>query len=156
MIRPAALFARLRDERGSMAIETALIAPLLALMALGVFEASSIVSREQQLQSAANEASEVILAAAGGSGIASNDLEDILEASLDLEDPQLAVDERFRCGTGSTLSASLPSPSTGCAASQQIYRYVQLTLTDTYTPMWTKFGILSPVQYNVVRTVQIS
>lgn len=155
-MRPAALFVRLRDERGSMAIETALIAPLLALMALGVFEASSIVSREQQLQSAANEASEIILAAAAGTGIGNVDLELIIETSLDLDSTALTITDRYRCGTGTTLSSTLPSPSTGCAASEQIYSYVQLTLTDTYTPMWTKFGIASPVQYNIVRTVQVS
>jgi Flp pilus assembly protein TadG len=49
------LLKLLRDAVGTMAIETALIAPLLAMMALGVFEVSRIVSREQQLQSAANE-----------------------------------------------------------------------------------------------------
>ena len=155
-MRPAALLARLRDQRGSMAIETALVTPLLALMGLGVFEVSSIVSREQQLQSAANEASEIILAAAGGSGIESDDLAVIIEASLDLEDGQLVIVDRYRCGTASTLSATLPTPSTGCAASQQIYAYVQLTVTDTYTPLWTKFGVSSPIQYNVVRTVQVS
>ena len=148
--------AWLRDERGSMAIETALITPLLALMALGVFEVSAIVSREQQLQSAANEASEIILAAAGGSGINSSDLEDIIETSLGLGDPQLAIDDRYRCGTSATLTSAMPSPSTGCAASEQIYSYVQLTLTDTYTPMWTNFGVSDPIVYNVVRTVQVS
>jgi Flp pilus assembly protein TadG len=156
MMRPMSWLARLRDERGTMAIETALITPLLALMALGTFEVSSIVSREQQLQSAANEASEVILAAAGGSGVSSTDLEDILETSLGLEDAQLDIQARYRCGTDSTLSATMPSPGSGCAASQQIYSYVQLTLTDTYTPMWTKFGVASPIEYNVVRTVQVS
>jgi Flp pilus assembly protein TadG len=148
--------ARLRDERASMAIETALITPLLALMALGVFEVSNIVSREQQLQSAANEASEVILAAAGGSGITSTDLEDILETSLGLDGTQLTIADRYRCGTDTTLSATVPSPGNGCSASQQIYAYVHLTLTDTYTPMWTKFGVASPIQYTVVRTVQVS
>jgi Flp pilus assembly protein TadG len=150
------LVARLRDERGSMAVETALIAPMLALMALGTFEVSTIVMREQQLQSAANEASEIILAAAGGTGITSTDLEDIIETSLGLSDPQLTVADRYRCGTGSTLSSTLPTPSTGCAASEQIYMYVHLTLTDTYTPMWTNFGVSHPIQYTVVRTVQVS
>jgi Flp pilus assembly protein TadG len=150
------LIARLRDQRGSMAIETALIAPALALMALGTFEVSSIVMRQQQLQSAANEASEIILAAAGGTGITSTDLEDILETSLGLSDPELAIADRYRCGTSSTLSSALPTPNTGCPASTQIYMYVQLTLTDTYTPMWTQFGVAAPIQYTVVRTVQVS
>jgi Flp pilus assembly protein TadG len=150
------LIARLRDQRGSMAIETALIAPLLALMALGVFEVTMIVSREQQLQSASNEASEIILAAAGGSGINSDDLEVIIETSLGLASNKVNIDDRYRCGTATTLTATMPTPSTGCAASNQIYSYVQLTVTDTYTPMWTQFGVAAPINYTVVRTVQVS
>ena len=156
MTRLRNLIAKLRDERGTMAIETALIAPLLALMALGVFEVSSIVSREQQLQSAANEASEIILAAAGGSGINSGDLEAIIVTSLGLSPSEVDIDDRYRCGTAGTLTTSMPSPETGCAASQQIYSYVQLTVQDTYTPMWTKFGVAAPINYTIIRTVQVS
>jgi Flp pilus assembly protein TadG len=156
MRRLFALIARLRDERGTMAIETALITPLLALMALGVFEVSSIVSREQQLQSAANEASEIILAAAGGSGINSDDLEAIIVTSLGLSPSEVDIDDRYRCGTATTLTTTMPSPSTGCAASNQIYSYVQLTVQDTYTPMWTRFGVAAPINYTIVRTVQVS
>jgi len=151
-----AFIARLRDERGTMAVETALIAPLLALMALGVFEVTMIVSREQQLQSASNEASEIILAAAGGSGINSQDLKAIIVTSLGLSPSKVDIDDRYRCGISTTLTASIPSPSTGCAASEQIYSYVQVTVRDTYTPMWTNFGIAAPIRYTVVRTVQVS
>ena len=143
--------APLRDERGTMAIETALIAPLLALMALGVFEVSSMVAREQQLQSAANEASEIILAAAGGSGISNNDLEDILETSIGLADNQLVITQRFRCATGS-MSNTNPT----CGTGQQKYSYVHLRMTETYTPMWTNFGVGAPVSFDIERTVQVS
>jgi Flp pilus assembly protein TadG len=149
MRRPA--FMALRDERGTMAIETALIAPLLALMALGVFEVSMIVSREQQLQSGANEASEIILAAAGGSGISSTDLEGILEVSLDLQPSQVTITPRYRCATG-----SLTNTNATCGTGQQKYTYVHLQVTDTYTPMWTHFGVGSPVSYTIERTVQTS
>ena len=156
MKRLRTLVARLRDERGTMAIETALITPLLALMALGVFEVSTIISREQQLQSAANEASEIILAAAGGSGINSADLEAIIVTSLGLSPSEVTIDDRYRCGTATTLTTTMPYPSTGCAASQQVYSYVQLTVQDTYTPMWTKFGVAAPINYTIIRTVQVS
>lgn len=149
-----ALIARLGDQRGTMAIETALIAPLLALMALGVFEVTMIVSREQQLQSAANEASEIILAAAGGSGINSTDLETIIETSLGVGN--VTIVDRYRCGTATALTSSIPTPSSGCPASTQVYSYVQLTMTDTYVPMWTKFGVAEAIHYTVVRTVQVS
>lgn len=144
-------FAWLGDERGSMAIETALITPLLALMALGTFEVSNIVSREQQLQSAANEASEIILAAAGGSGINSADLEEILEASLNLQDSQLQITQRFRCASN-VMVATQPTCNTG----EQLYTYVHLNVTGTYSPMWTNFGVSSPITYSIQRTVQVS
>lgn len=151
MMRAVPWLARLRDERGTMAIETALIAPLLALMALGVFEVSSIVSREQQLQSAANEASEVILAAAGGSGVSNTELESILETSLSLQPSQLTITQRFRCATGAIV-ASMPT----CATGEQLYTYVHLNVTGTYSPTWTKFGVSSPINFTVQRTVQVS
>lgn len=149
---PVRLARWLRDERGSMAIETALIAPVLATMALGTFEVSNIVSREQQLQSASNEASEVILAAAGGSGISSDSLEQILESSLNLQASQLTITPRYRCGSATQVSSTTPT----CATDTQLYTYVHLQLTDTYSPMWTRFGVGRAIAYDVQRTVQIS
>ncbi|WP_305096100.1 TadE/TadG family type IV pilus assembly protein [Croceibacterium aestuarii] len=151
MIALRKVFSLGRDNRGTMAIETALIAPLLATLSLGVFEVSNIISREQQLQSAASEAGEIILAAAGGSGITSSDLEQIIEASLNLRDDQLTIADKYRCGTAATLSATVPT-----CTGQQVYSYVELTLTDTYSPVWTHFGVSSPINYTVVRTVQVS
>ena len=151
MIRLARLPALLRNTCGTMAIETALIAPLLATMSLGVFEVSNIISREQQLQSAASEASEIILAAAGGSGVSSTDLKSIIVASLNLQDNQLTITPKYRCGIDTTLVSVIPT-----CTGQQIYSYVELTMTDTYTPVWTHFGVGSPVNYKIVRTVQVS
>ena len=151
MIRFATLGALLRDKRGTMAIETALVAPFLLTLSLGAFEVSMLVSREQQLQSSANEASEIVLAAAGGSGINSADLEDILESSLGLEDSQLTLAPGYRCGT-SAVETTKPT----CAAGEPMYSYVKLTVTDTYTPAWKKFGFGSDVNFNVVRWAQVS
>lgn len=144
-----------RNACGTMAIETALVAPVLATMALGAFEASNIVQRQQQLQSGAAEASEIILAAAGGSGINSADLEDILEASLDLEDDQLEIAARYRCDTDADLVTTRPSEE-DCGPDKHIASYVQLTLTDSYKPVWTEFGIGKTISFNTVRTVQVS
>ncbi len=144
-----------RNTIGSMAIETAIVAPVLASMALGAFDASRILSRQQQLQSAANEASEIILAASMGTGVSSSDLKTILVNSLGIQSSQLTIAQRFRCDDSATLVATAPSPP-GCATSKPVFKYVQLTLTETYTPVWTQFGIGSPVNYNIVRTVQVS
>ena len=150
MMRLATFRSLVRDGRGSMAIETALIAPALAALALGAFDASMLVAREQHLQSAANEASEIVLAAAGGSGSDSDDLEQLLESSLNLT--QVTLTPQYRCGISTTVSPTKPT----CASGEQMYTYAKVTVTDTYTPLWTTFGIGSAVSFNIERTVQMS
>lgn len=144
-----------RDAGGAMAIETAIVAPVLATMALGAFEGSSIVARQQQLQSAASEAGEIVLAAAGGTGITLPELKLILEDSLKLKSGQLQLATRYRCDDSNTLTATAPTTAS-CGNTKPIYTYVRLTLTETYTPMWTDFGIGKPINFSVVRTVQVS
>ena len=141
----------LRDERGTMVIETALIAPILAALALGAFDISMMTSREQHVQSAANEATEIVLAASGGSGISSTDLKAILVSSLNLEANNVTLTTLYRCGTSNTTS-STPPPCTG----DQLYSYVKLTITDTYSPMWTHFGVGHDITFNGMRTVQVA
>jgi len=146
-----ALVSRLaRDPRGTMAIETALVAPILALMGLGTYDVSNMVSRQQDLQSGASEATEIILAAANGSGVSSDQLHDIIVSSLNLTSDQVVVEQKFRCDAAANVVDSVA----GCDASKPIYQYVKLTLTDSYTPLWTNFGVGHTIDYSVVRTVQ--
>ena len=64
MISRVSRIARIRrNEDGSMAIETAFVAPILLVLALGGFEVSSMVARQTELQSAAAEAAAVVRAA---------------------------------------------------------------------------------------------
>ena len=86
----------LRDECGAMAIETVIVAPVLVLMALGAFEVGSVVSRQQELQSAASEAEGIILAASGGTGADSAQIEAVIEDSLGLSETQVTLQQRFR------------------------------------------------------------
>jgi Flp pilus assembly protein TadG len=156
MMRGSSHLLRLAlDRAGTMAIETAIVAPLLATLCLGAFETSKIVSRQEQLQSGASEASQIILAAANGPGVNSANLETILEASLGLAPDQLSIASRYRCDVSATLLTTAPTPST-CAPSKPVSTYIQLTITDTYTPLWTQFGIGGPIDYRVVRMVQVS
>lgn len=148
----AHLLALKQDCRGAFAIETALVAPLLALLALGTYDVSSLVSRQQELQSAANESTQIVLAAANSSGIKSTDLETIIEESVGLEADQLTVLDEYRCDTATTTTTDPDS----CDSSKPIYNYVRLTIADTYDPLWTAFGVGGPIDLDVVRTVQVS
>ena len=148
------LAARLRRcQRGTMAIETALVAPVLALLSIGTFEVGTMVSRQQELQSAASEAESIILAAAGGTGTESDVIEEVIEESMGLEPDQVTLEQRFRCNaTGGELLLD----GTGCDADEPVYIYVLLELNDSYTPVWANFGVGSAFNYNIDRTILIN
>jgi hypothetical protein len=62
-----------------------------------------------------------------------------------------SVTEIYRCGTDTDFVEE-----NICAANVETSKFIKITLTDTYTPIWTSFGVGSPVHFNVVRMVQIS
>lgn len=141
----------LRDECGAMAIETVIVAPVIALMALGTFEVGTIVSRQQELQSGASEAEGIILAASNGSGADSDEIEAVIEESLGLAPDKVSLEQRFRCNVANTLVTA----ASACDPDEPIYHYIRLQVIDTYTPIWTRYGVGSPINYRVDRTVQV-
>jgi hypothetical protein len=141
----------LRCRLGAMAIETALVAPVLAVLSIGTFEVGTMVSRQQELQSAASEAEGIILAAATGSGADSGEIKEVIRHSIGLSEDQVALTQRFRCNTEEELLLD----GTGCDATKPIYQYVHLVITDSYTPVWANFGVGSAFDYNVERTVMV-
>jgi Flp pilus assembly protein TadG len=148
--------ARLRgDTRGAIAIETAIVAPVLVLLGLGSFDVSQMVSRQSDLQSAAAEAEAIVQAAVPTDAAARDKVRDILKASIDPDDTNPndteTVSEIYRCGTG-VYQTALPT----CATGSKLSTYIKIALTDLYTPNWTSFGVGHPIAYAIVRTVQIS
>lgn len=142
----------IRDLRGSMAIETALVAPMLIIMTLGTFEVGSIVARQHELQSAANEAEIIIMATNVGATVEVSEIKDILKSSVGLTDSQITVEQEYRCNT----SNGKIKIKGNCGTNAVISEYVTLSLTDTYTPTWTAFGVGRAINFSVDRSVQIS
>ncbi|MXO74080.1 pilus assembly protein [Altererythrobacter aerius] len=132
-------------------IETALVAPVLAMMAVGAFEMGTMVQKQQELQSAASEAEAIVLAAAAGDGVSSTKLKELLATSTGIAPADIVLEAKWRCGNASTFVDS----STACSSGQQVYAFVQTTFKGRYTPTWTSFGLGTPFNYNVVRTVQV-
>ena len=153
-------FRRLRDDkRGSMVIETALLAPVLAILSLGIYETSMIVARQHELQSAANEVEMIAIATNQGAETNVGELKNILKTSLDLTDNDVTVTTRYRCGTESLLRSSTGPCGKGTEDTgddDYVSTYIRITITDTYTPVWTGFGIGQDINFRVRRTVQIS
>jgi Flp pilus assembly protein TadG len=152
MIGGAILRSLLADRRGSMAIETAAVAPVLILLSIGTFEVARMVSRQQELQSAAGEGETIALAAAQSSQTTSiTTIRDIIAQSVDLNSNQVTVTPYFRCDD----SESLVTDKSSCATDAVVTSYLKLELSDSYSPVWTRLGIGNAFNYDVQRMVQL-
>lgn len=141
-----------RDVRGTMVIEVAIVTPVLAMMSIGAFEVARMVTRQQELQSGALEGQEIALAAQAGASTDVNTVKTILTNSLDLDQNQVTVQKKFRCNDETDLQDSADD----CAEDDVVSSYMEITLVDTYNPIWTDFGVGGPFNYNVTRLVQLS
>ena len=137
---------------GSMAIETAFVLPTLVVLSLGTFEAGMLVSREYELQSVAAEAEIIAIAAASGASTDNDKVKDILKASVGLDEDQITLERLYRCNDNESTVSSIDS----CMEDDVVTSYIRLNVTDSYTPVWTEFGIGETVDFEVERTVLLS
>lgn len=141
-----------RSTEGAMIIETALVAPIMVIMCLGGFEVSQIVARNTELRTAVSEATAIAISSPPDSESERETIEDIIEASTGLPDGKVTLVERYRCDN----DAALTDDETTCGASAKVSTFLVISISDSYTPTWTKFGIGSKIDLSVDRTVQVS
>ena len=147
----ARLTALRRDERGTMVIETAIVAPVLVLMSLGAFQVSTMVARQSELDSAAAEGAAIALASPPTTDAKRATLQQVIVASTGLPSGNVTVTAAYRCNSSSVYVTA----STSCT-SGVISNFVKIYITDTYTPKWVHYGIGSPINYRVTRYVEYS
>ena len=154
MIRLGTMLRRLAHaDGGSMAIETAIVAPILLMLSLGGVEAGAMVARQSELQSAAAEALNIVQAAPPKNQNARNTGRDILKTSTGITDnTKVLVVPIYRCNADDDFV----DDEADCDPGDFVSKYIRITLIDTYSPRWRAFGIGTEMNYNVVRTVQIS
>lgn len=140
------------SAQGSVVIETAIVAPVLVLLSLGTFDVSRMVARQHELQIGATDLEGIILAVAKGPGTNETLIQSALASSLNLPLSNVGVVKIYRCGSSTTTVAAISA----CPDPANTSTYVQVTLKDTYAPLWTQFGVGGPLNYNLVRTVQVS
>lgn len=141
-----------RNQRGAVVIETAFVAPVLALLGLGAFQVSQAVARQHELQAGADDAAAMALAGWKDDSAQVTALKSVLKSTLGLTDAQVTITHKYRCG----ITAAYVDVKTACASGAVVATYLRIALTDTYTPTWTEFGMGSPLNYNVTRTVVLS
>ena len=140
------------DARGSMTIETAIVAPVLIMMSLGIFEVGTVVSRQHELQSAANESEIIAIATNRGAEANIDQVKAILRTSLGLAADDVSLSRSFRCGTEERLVTTIDA----CDEDDVVSTYLDIEIEESYTPTWTAFGIGKPIEFSVRRRVQIS
>jgi Flp pilus assembly protein TadG len=140
-----------RDERGSMVIETAIVVPVLAMLSLATFDASRMFSRQNELQQALAEAGQIALASKPDNSTKRDAIKSIIRTSTGLGAHQVTVTNEYRCGSNSTVSAT-----NNCGTSDVVTTYLKIVVTDSYTPVWTDFGIGSGFSFNVTRRIIVA
>ncbi len=146
-----ASFAALRsNEEGAMAIETAIVAPVLLLLSLGGFQVSSLVARQTELQAAMAEAQAVALATDPDTSAKLTTIQQIVMASTNLGASAVTVTNAYRCNS----TASYVTSTSYCAVGDKVSSYVKISVTDSYNPIWTQFGIGKAISMNQTRYIQ--
>lgn len=141
-----------RDARGSMVVETAVIAPVLVTMAIGGFEASRMIARQAEIQSAAAEAVGIVLAASPETTSEINTVKSIIRSSTQLTDGEVTLSTVYRCGTATALANN----TNGCTSSQVVSTFLKISMEEEYVAVWNNFGIGTPPTFTVERTIQLS
>ena len=140
----------LAREDGTALIETAVVAPVLIVLAIGGFETSAMVARQSELQSSAEQATEIALAVVPDTQAELNQVKAKLMASSGLSDARVTLQFKYRCAAGA-LTTTMPSCS-----EDSLNTYIAMHLSDEYQPVWTGWGFGKSFEYHVSRTVQIS
>jgi Flp pilus assembly protein TadG len=144
----------LQDNKGMMAVETAIVATVVALLSLGAFQVSAFVAKQNELQGAAADAQAIALAAKPSTQSQLDTIKSIIMTSTGLTTNQVTVSYIYRCGTDSAMITS--SSSCNGNGANKLWTYVHIVLTNTYSPVWSSYGLGSGVNLKVDRTVQIS
>jgi Flp pilus assembly protein TadG len=140
----------LADERGAAIIELALIAPIFALMTIGVVDMSNAYSRKLQAEQAAQRAVEKIMQTTQDDTV-ENTLKTEVKCQINggsppcagrIADADVTVTWRLECDSGGTIT---PQTATDSTTFNNLYcpvvgsiesRYIEVTVIDKYTPMF--------------------
>ena len=154
MIYLRAFFIRMGlDSTGSTVIETAILLPPLLLLSFGSFDISRMMARQSELQKAANEASDIVRATVPDTDQKKATVKSVIMTSTGLATDKITLSTVYHCGTDSAFTTTTSNCNTNA---EKVSTYIKLIITDTYTPLYTKFGVSSGFTYSVTRQVQLS
>ncbi|MEQ7872378.1 TadE/TadG family type IV pilus assembly protein [Sphingomonas sp. ASV193] len=144
-----------RDARGAAVLELALIAPVVAITVAGIVDISSAYSRKLALEQGVQRAIEKIMQTTEDTTVegtlASEAVCQVNGTNADgtcktspITTANITITYRMECtnsGTGAVTSNTTTDADTyndweGCSAGYVTSRYISVTATDQYTPMF--------------------
>ncbi len=121
---------RIADDRGAAVIELALLAPILALMTIGIIDVSQAFGRKLALEQAAQRAVEKVMQTTGNTTPEGTiKAEAASQAGISQDD--VTVVYRLECN--GTAEADF---NTECDPAETEARYLMVTVAGSYTPMF--------------------
>jgi Flp pilus assembly protein TadG len=146
-------FSQLRaDERGAAVIELAMVAPMLALMTIGVVDLSNAYSRKLALEQGAQRAIEKVMQTTELDTVENtlkteavcqvNGMENGVCKTSPISANNVTVTYRLECNNaGSIVSTQQNTDSTAfdqldCNGTEKPQRYIEVKVTDSYQPMF--------------------
>ena len=145
--------AFLRDPGGAVAIEYALLLPLLILLAVGVADYGGLAYRSTQLEAAVRAG--VQYALVDGSSGDTSGIQEAVYAAMGLEPATgaltFSITYQYVCPDGTTVAGL----STYCDAADTVSPgyYMRLTVTETYE-MWLPYPAI-PESYDITEEVMV-
>ena len=138
------------NERGAAIIELAIIAPIFALMTIGVVDMSNAYSRKLALEQGAQRAIEKVMQTTQGQTVDDTiKTEAVCQVngtnsdgsckSSPITAANVTVTYRLECtNADGTVEVHLDAAAAdNCASNQTTAQYISVNVTDTYTPMFS-------------------
>jgi Flp pilus assembly pilin Flp len=140
-----------RDERGTAAVEFALLAPVLLMLAAGAIDVSRLIAQTMQVRAAAQAGADYALK----NGVDPWDpgaIQGAVTAATPLAVTPVAAEE-VGCASGSAI---VPPPGPLCAAGGTPGTFVNVDATASFTPIVPWNAIVLPAQVRGQATVRVS
>jgi len=138
------------NERGAAIIELALIAPVFALMTIGIVDMSNAYSRKLQLEQGVQRAIEMVQQTTQDDTVDNTIKNEVVcqvngtdssgncITTTPITSSDVTVNYRLECTSSSgTVTTKLDAAAADdCASSETQAMYISATVTDKYTPMF--------------------
>ena len=145
-----ALLSGFRAETSGIAlVETALVAPFLAIILMGTVDAARYGAAKMKIQQAVNRGLE--MSWMGGTDVVAADIQAQAAAQANVPTSAVTVTQTLECGGTATTWTTNANP----CASGETARYTQIQISTTFTPSFA-LGSLAKMLANSNGVVPIS